>query len=42
LQVQYFVYTHLLHWLEALSLIGRLDIAYWSLDRVRQMKEVSD
>ncbi|KAF8343564.1 hypothetical protein F5887DRAFT_886532 [Amanita rubescens] len=39
LQLRYFVYTHLLHWLEALSLIGKLDVAYRSLEHIRQMKE---
>lgn len=42
-QLRDFVYTHLLHWLEALSLIGKLDIAYRSLEHVRQMEsEVSN
>jgi hypothetical protein len=42
-QLRYFVYTHLLHWLEVLSLIGKLDIAYRSLEHIRRMEsEVSN
>ena len=32
-QLEIFSSTHLLHWLEVLSLIGRLEVGYIALDR---------
>lgn len=34
--VEHFMFSHLLHWLEVLSLIGRLDVAYPALEHARQ------
>ena len=41
-QLNDFVFTHFLHWLEVLSLIGKMSSAYEALEDVRQMKIVSD
>lgn len=32
-----FAFTHLLHWIEVLSLIGKLEIAYFSLNNAKQV-----
>jgi hypothetical protein len=41
-QLNDFVFIHFLHWLEVLSLIGKMSSAYEALEHVRQMKIVSD
>ena len=41
-QLNDFVFTHFLHWLEVLSLIGKMGSAYEALEHVQQMKIVSD
>ena len=41
-QLNDFVFIHFLHWLEVLSLIGKMSSAYEAIEHVRQMKIVSD